>query len=643
MMSLIIHARLHMHTRFFLSGLIMFLGAVFGLTQGVQAASWPASSSAQQIYSSSSIEPSGIVWHPRLEKLLMVGDEGQIIQMSATGVVDTTWTPGGDLEGITLADQDSDNVYVIDELTDKIKEFSLSQGAFTGKVWDVTGSLPTPVAGYGIEALTFVPNEKHSFANSNSGGVFYAGLQANGTYYVFDLTLSASGQFSYLGTVDTGFSSISDAYYSEHSNIVYTLAGSSLREMRPNGEILATYSVPGTRQEGFTLIEACPATSDTVVIAEDTPGSVKAYASYPVNTTSSEYSYYTDVDADGLGSDTAITLCSATTPSGYVTNSNDLNDSDYDNDGVSTVSDCNDSDASILANQTYYLDADQDGLGSATFTTMCSYTTPAGYVTNSTDSNDADFDNDGVSTGVDCNDADASIAHLQTYYVDADADGLGSDTTSSTCSYTLPSGYVTNSNDLNDADFDNDGVSTDADCNDADATQTTGTTFYQDLDSDGMGSSITSTLCSASAPSGYVANSNESTDANDLIPNAGIEIAADQRDNDGDGQVDEYNYVSTNGYHPFYSLLNPDSTSLAASSILNFSGATNGYIKVKYADNSVFRYRVFNQTTHRNTKVRQVNSTGYLLVTAVNGLRAYVNAYTGDRTSSAAVKMSLKK
>lgn len=581
MMSLIIHARLHMHTRFFLSGLIMFLGAVFGLTQGVQAASWPASSSAQQIYSSSSIEPSGIVWHPRLEKLLMVGDEGQIIQMSATGVVDTTWTPGGDLEGITLADQDSDNVYVIDELTDKIKEFSLSQGAFTGKVWDVTGSLPTPVAGYGIEALTFVPNGKHSFANSNSGGVFYAGLQANGTYYVFDLTLSASGQFSYLGTVDTGFSSISDAYYSEHSNIVYTLAGSSLREMRPNGEILATYSVPGTRQEGFTLIEACPATSDTVVIAEDTPGSVKAYASYPVNTTSSEYSYYTDVDADGLGSDTAITLCSATTPSGYVTNSNDLNDSDYDNDGVSTVSDCNDADASIFTNQTYYLDADQDGLGSATFTTICSYTTPAGYVTNSTDSNDADFDNDGVSTGVDCNDADA--------------------------------------------------------------TQTTGTTFYQDLDSDGMGSSITSTLCSASAPSGYVANSNESNNANDLIPNAGIEIAGDQRDNDGDGQVDEYNYVSTNGYHPFYSLLNPSSTSLAASSILNFSGATNGYIKVKYADNSVFRYRVFNQTTHRNTKVRQVNSTGYLLVTAVNGLRAYVNAYTGDRTSSAAVQMSVNK
>ncbi|MBI1907923.1 hypothetical protein HYS28_00710 [Candidatus Uhrbacteria bacterium] len=62
-----------------------------------------------------------------------------------------------------------------------------------------------------------------------------------------------------------------------------------------------------------------------------------------------------------------------------------------------------------------------------------------------------DADGDGVIVDDDCNDADATVASLQTYYRDADGDTLGdaSDTTS-VCASSAPSGYVTNMNDTDD-------------------------------------------------------------------------------------------------------------------------------------------------------------------------------------------------
>lgn len=63
-----------------------------------------------------------------------------------------------------------------------------------------------------------------------------------------------------------------------------------------------------------------------------------------------------------------------------------------------------------------------------------------------------DVDADGVVYELDCNDADATVSSLQTYYRDADSDSLGSaSVTTAVCSSTAPSGYVTNSSDLNDS------------------------------------------------------------------------------------------------------------------------------------------------------------------------------------------------
>ncbi|MFA6475053.1 MAG: integrin alpha, partial [Patescibacteria group bacterium] len=123
---------------------------------------------------------------------------------------------------------------------------------------------------------------------------------------------------------------------------------------------------------------------------------------------------YVDLDGDGL------------TGSSILTSGTDTNDNDFDNDGSEIGTDCDDGDASISANQTYYKDNDNDGLGDpATSTSICSYTVPTGYVTNSSDTNDNDYDNDGSVTGTDCNDADSTISTNQTYYKDNDNDGLG--------------------------------------------------------------------------------------------------------------------------------------------------------------------------------------------------------------------------
>ncbi|MFA6475448.1 MAG: integrin alpha [Patescibacteria group bacterium] len=190
-------------------------------------------------------------------------------------------------------------------------------------------------------------------------------------------------------------------------------------------------------------------------------------------------------------------------------------DYDTDNDGSYVGQDCNDNDATVSINQTYYRDNDQDGLGDlATTTAVCLSIAPAGYVNNSTDTNDTDYDNDGSITSTDCNDADATVHSNQTYYRDADLDGLGDlATTSVVCSMTVTAGYVTNSTDTNDTDYDNDGSITSTDCNDADATIHENQTYYRDEDNDSLGDpNDTISICSFTTPDGYVINGNETND-----------------------------------------------------------------------------------------------------------------------------------
>lgn len=127
--------------------------------------------------------------------------------------------------------------------------------------------------------------------------------------------------------------------------------------------------------------------------------------------------WYADTDGDGLGDlNSPITACSE--PEGYVTNSDD----------------CDDTDPSITLGDTWFADTDGDGFGDPDDSqTSCDQ--PAGYVSNPND----------------CDDADATIGEAATWYEDADGDGFGElNITEESC--TQPEGYVDNGDDCDDTD-----------------------------------------------------------------------------------------------------------------------------------------------------------------------------------------------
>ena len=105
-----------------------------------------------------------------------------------------------------------------------------------------------------------------------------------------------------------------------------------------------------------------------------------------------------------------------------------------------------------------------------------------------------------------------------TYYADTDGDGLGNPS-ATTIGCSLPVGYVTNSNDCNDANP-TIGLPT--------------TTYYQDADGDTFGSA-TATILACSLPVGYVTNNLDCNDNNPLVNPNGTDIPDNGIDEDCSG------------------------------------------------------------------------------------------------------------
>ncbi len=188
---------------------------------------------------------------------------------------------------------------------------------------------------------------------------------------------------------------------------------------------------------------------------------------------SSAHTWYADADGDGYG-DADSSMLSCQLPSGYTDNDSDCDDTaphinpgagetcnglDDDCDGL--VDDDDDS-LDTSTGSTWYADAYGDGYGDADTTTM-SCLTPAGFVADATDCDDAeaevnpmateecdtvDNDCDGL---VDDDDDSLDTSTGSTWYADTDGDGYG-DPSSTTMACTPPSGYVTSDTDCDDDD-----------------------------------------------------------------------------------------------------------------------------------------------------------------------------------------------
>jgi hypothetical protein len=248
---------------------------------------------------------------------------------------------------------------------------------------------------------------------------------------------------------------------------------------------------------------------------------------------------------------------------------------DLDNDGYLAFEDCDDHNPAIhpgigelcngldddcdgmvddsLTVFTWYADADGDGYGNAGVSTgTCVNTAPAGYVALDTDCAD---DNAAIYPGAaelcdgidnDCNGLTDDGITYYVYYADADGDGFGDSVASvSTCSDTIPSGYVvlnTDCDDGNAAIYPGaaelcDGI--DNDCNGLTDDGITYYIYYADADGDGFGDSVASvSTCADTIPVGYVVLNTDCDDGSAAIYPGAAELC-DGVDNDCNGLTDD--------------------------------------------------------------------------------------------------------
>lgn len=272
--------------------------------------------------------------------------------------------------------------------------------------------------------------------------------------------------------------------------------------------------------------------------------------------------FYEDGDGDGYGVETS-TVLACDVPTGFSDVYGDCDDAD---DGASPgnaeVCDEVDNNCNGRIDEpgaedevTWYTDNDGDGYGDINYsTTACEQ--PPGYVDNASDCDDVFAENspdaveycDGIDNNCDGVVDEDTAADTLVFYIDADADGYGTGSTT-TVACTVPSGYSDNATDCDDVEATVNpgavevcGDSLDNDCSgDADGDDASDAlTKYPDYDSDGYGlTSGETTSCDFPTTVAWVLVGGD-CDQNDSAVNPGAsEICDGSTDENCDGSIDE--------------------------------------------------------------------------------------------------------
>lgn len=200
-----------------------------------------------------SYEASGLAWHPRLQQMFFVDDNGHVALLEASGAVKKVWNVAGDLEAVCVADPNSNFVYLGLENPDSVLEFNFVTGAVT-RQFNLTAVMTGP-DNEGLEALTFVPD-----ASNPEGGRFHAGHQGNGNVYIFQLpikTSAVSTAVSFIGsyTPVPGRTDLADLCYNSSNGKIYAVYDTANRitELSSAGAFLREWVLPGDNQEGLAI------------------------------------------------------------------------------------------------------------------------------------------------------------------------------------------------------------------------------------------------------------------------------------------------------------------------------------------------------------------------------------------------------
>jgi hypothetical protein len=262
--------------------------------------------------------------------------------------------------------------------------------------------------------------------------------------------------------------------------------------------------------------------------------------------------WFRDADGDGRGNPLiAITACFP--PSGYVTDSNDCDDTDPEIHGdMFELCDEKDNDCDGIVDEelsdlVFYRDLDGDGYG--TGLDMIIACAPVdGYVSEGTDCNDSDDD---IRPGrtEDCNgiddNCDGTIDEgwpVYDFYPDLDGDGFGAGDAVGACEQ--PAGHVADATDCDDTDaMVNPSIYADCedgrdeDC-DGEIDEGPDSTFYRDADGDGFGDAD-DTMSACAPPDGWVWDDTDCDDTSDAVHPDHREDCHDVIDNDCDGFGDD--------------------------------------------------------------------------------------------------------
>lgn len=207
-------------------------------------------------------ELSGIVFHPQRKTLFAVSDRGDVVEIQTDGVVvqQKKARQGGDFEGITCHPE-TGMLYVAVEGKELILELNPEFLEVTREIpinRSFKGQVLLDPEGNGIEDIALVP--------STPNDIFYLVNQSDdldgadpSIIFAVEVGEDQGQPTAHITNYFTvGLTDLSGLYYdSTNQHLFVTSDGHDLLlKVSLSGQVLATYPLPGTNQEGITLDEA---------------------------------------------------------------------------------------------------------------------------------------------------------------------------------------------------------------------------------------------------------------------------------------------------------------------------------------------------------------------------------------------------
>jgi len=258
----------------FVSPLSVVSLAIVALTLGTARESASADANVEEWPLPDLPEPSGIAYHPLRKSLFVVGDEGDIAEVSTEGKLLRVRHIGGDLEGVTSNPADG-KVYVVREGVDVILEIDvddlkIAREIPVSRTYDGDTNY-IHAGGDGIEGITFRPTPSPGSAPD----VF--AVNQYDPPVLLELALPAAGAAP--GTAATIRNAwplksppISDVSWDATVDgfVVVSALWRNASVVSPAGAELRSIRIPGIMQEGIARLP-----DGTFVIVQDTGGLLK--------------------------------------------------------------------------------------------------------------------------------------------------------------------------------------------------------------------------------------------------------------------------------------------------------------------------------------------------------------------------------